>query len=165
MGGACVPVRGRPGASADRVAPLSPMYSRPASPRARKRYIPGVAGIRPWQWASSKSCHPDQDRPPQFAAWGSLAAVGLESLVMRSGSSPSSSHRCAVPGADVCEGHAIWMVAVDAVLKNLERPTAVQCDMRCFGTCWDYKDDPPIHEIEERINWLVAHGANEIGLL
>ena len=37
--------------------------------------------------------------------------------------------------------------------------------MRCFGTCWDYKDDPPIHEIEERINWLLAHGANEIGLL
>ena len=37
--------------------------------------------------------------------------------------------------------------------------------MRCFGTCWDFKDDPPLDEIEERINWLLAHGANEIGLL
>jgi hypothetical protein len=37
--------------------------------------------------------------------------------------------------------------------------------MRCFGTCWDFKDDPPLGEIEERINWLLANGANEIGLL
>jgi hypothetical protein len=37
--------------------------------------------------------------------------------------------------------------------------------MRCFGICWDFKDDVPLDEIEERINWLLAHGANEIGLL
>jgi hypothetical protein len=69
------------------------------------------------------------------------------------------------PSAQVVRAALYGVVVVGGVSRTLSGRQLYTITMRCFGTCWDFKDDPPIDEIEERINWLLAHDANEIGLL